>query len=143
MSDLRAQYLKDAVTTATPMQLVTMLYDRMLLDLHQGVSLLEAGDIVGARIPISHAGEIIAELMGTLDASQWAGADGLMGLYTWALAELLSAEITGDAEKVAACRDAFAPLADAWHEAASGDQQPVVAAAGATAGRIADVLGVG
>lgn len=118
MSDLRARYLADSVATASPARLLTMLYDRLLLDLHRATSALETGDRGGAGTHLAHAQEIVCELIATLDVSAWEGGNRLMSLYGWVLNELLTAGTTGDAARVEACRGVVAPLAEAWHQAA-------------------------
>jgi len=107
MSDLRARYLADSVATASPARLLTMLYDRLLLDLHRATSALETGDRGGAGTHLAHAQDIVCELIATLDVSAWEGGN-----------RLLTAGTTGDAARVEACRGVVAPLAEAWHEAA-------------------------
>jgi flagellar protein FliS len=93
-----------------------MLYDRLLLDLDRAGDALAAG--APAREHLDHAQDVVAELMSTLDAAAWEGGERLMSIYSYVLSELLQAELTGDAERVAGCRGLLEPLALAWHEAA-------------------------
>ena len=55
MTDLRARYLADSVATASPARLLTLLYDRLLLDLHRAGSALESGDRGGAGARVAQA----------------------------------------------------------------------------------------
>lgn len=135
MSDLRARYLADSVATASPARLLTLLYDRLLLDLHRATSALETGDRGGAGTHLAHAQDIVCELIATLDVSAWEGGNRLMSLYGWVLNELLTAGTTGDAARVEACRGVVAPLADAWHQAAdalAGAERPAAEPVAAT-----------
>lgn len=137
MSDLRARYLADSVATASPARLLTMLYDRLLLDLHRAGSALETGDRGSAGTHLAHAQDIVCELIATLDVSAWEGGSRLMSLYGWLLNELLGAGTTGDAARVGACRSVVAPLAEAWHEAAdalAGAARPADEAVAAPSG---------
>ena len=130
MSDLRARYLADSVATAAPARLLTMLYDRLLLDLHRAAAALGGGDRAGAGPHLAHAQDIVCELIATLDVSAWEGGNRLMSLYGWVLNELLGAGTSGDADRVEACRGVVAPLAEAWHQAAdalSGATRPAEA----------------
>ena len=137
MTDLRARYLADSVATAAPARLLTLLYDRLLLDLHRAGSALETGDRGGAGSHLAHAQDIVCELIATLDVSAWEGGPRLMSLYGWLLNELLGAGTSGDAARVEACRTVVTPLAEAWHQAAdalAGDTRPAAEPVGAASG---------
>jgi flagellar protein FliS len=116
---LRSRYLNDSVTTATPAQLLVMLYDRLVLDLGQAETALRAGDRAAATPKLMHAQEIVMELRVTLDMNAWDGAPGLASLYGFLLTELVGANVRGDADRVASCRALVEPLRDAWREAAA------------------------
>jgi flagellar protein FliS len=114
----RARFVDDALSTATPAQLLTRLYDRLVLDLLRGEQALRAGERAAANAQLQHAQDIVAELLSSLDTSAWEGGPGLASLYAYLLTELVAANVAGDAERVAACRGHVEPLRDAWHEAA-------------------------
>ncbi|GAA1648127.1 flagellar export chaperone FliS [Georgenia ruanii] len=116
---LLGRFRAEAVSTATPAQLLIMLYDRLVLDLDRAVEALKEEDRPAANDQLTHAQEIIHELRSSLDVSAWEGARGLMDLYGYLLTELVGANIARDIARVRACRDLVAPLRDAWHEAAS------------------------
>jgi len=113
------RYLQDSVNTASPGKLLVMLYDRLIMDLHQGEEALRSGERELANDKLNHAQEIILELRTTLDVDAWAGAPGLANLYGFLLTELIGANIARDAGRVAACRALLEPLRDAWREAAA------------------------
>lgn len=114
MNDARARYVADAVATASPARLLTMLYDRLLLDLARASDALAEGDRAASAF-VDHAVDVLSELMATLDTGAWDGAARLMSIYEYVLSELLR---SGDAEAVAGCRRILEPLALAWHQAA-------------------------
>ncbi|QXG75055.1 flagellar export chaperone FliS [Modestobacter sp. L9-4] len=116
---LRARYLGDAVTTASPQQLLVMLYDRLALDLERGQTALVAGDREAASQQLQHAQEIVMELQGSLRVDVWEGGPRLAALYTWLLTELISANVKGDVRRIGDCRRIVEPLRDAWREAAA------------------------
>ncbi len=128
MTPLRARYLNDSVTTASPAQLLVMLYDRLVLDLARGEEALRTGDREGGSAHLKHAQDILIELRTTLDTSSWSGAPGLAALYGFLITELISANIRGNADKVAVCHSLVAPLRDAWREAAQSTAAQVTAA---------------
>ena len=153
---VRSRYLDDAVATASPAKLLTMLYDRLVLDLERAEAAQHDGDRAGGGTHLLHAQDIVSELTSTLDVDAWDGAPRLMSVYTYLLTELVGANVSGDPERTAACRELVEPLRDAWHEAAdqlSGATvqpgaptlEPAGAATGgyASAGAGLGVLGVG
>ncbi len=115
---VRNRYLDDAVRTASPATLLTMLYDRLVLDLERAEVAQRAGDRAAAGTHLLHAQDIVSELASTLDVDVWEGGRGLLSLYTYLLAELAGANVAGDAERTMACRELVVPLRDAWHTAA-------------------------
>ena len=121
---LRARYLTDSVSTATPAQMLVMLYDRLVLDLVHGEDGLRTGTRETASQCLLHAQDILMELRATLDTSSWSGAAGLAQLYAFLITELIAANVRGDADRVASCRTLVEPLRDAWHEAAAAATTP-------------------
>ncbi|TQS39676.1 flagellar export chaperone FliS [Cryptosporangium phraense] len=115
---LRARYLADSITTASPARLLVMLYDRLVLDISQGADAIREGRRMVASEKLIHAQDIIAELLGTLDLDAWEGAANVAALYRWMLSELVGANIQQDAARADACRELATELRDAWREAA-------------------------
>ncbi|GAA2036740.1 flagellar export chaperone FliS [Pseudokineococcus marinus] len=131
----RARFLADAVATASPAKLLTMLYDRLVLDLSRAERAQAAGDRATANAQLQHAQDVVTELHSSLDtsgASGWAGAAGLAGLYAFLASELVEANISGDVARTAACRGIVEPLRDAWHQAAQTVAQQSAPAAAST-----------
>ena len=116
---VRTRYVDDTVATASPAKLLTMLYDRLVLDLVQGEEAIRAGEIENAHEKLSHAQEILIELQVSLDVEAWSGAPGLANLYGYLITELIGANVAKDADRVAVCRGFVEPLRDAWREAAA------------------------
>ena len=117
---LRAQqrYRDDAVLSATPERLVTMLYDRLVLDLERGEAAQRGGDWAEANAQLQHAQAIVAELTSSL-TDTWSGSSGLRALYTFLTQTLIGANIGRDPERTRSCIELVAPLRDAWHAAAA------------------------
>jgi flagellar secretion chaperone FliS len=114
----RGRYLADSIATASPAKLLTMLYDRLVLDLARGEEALRAGDRTAAWQQLVHAQEIVLELRTSLNMDVWNGADRLAQIYTFLLTELIGANVNADADRVASCRGLVEPLRDAWRDAA-------------------------
>ncbi len=115
---VRSRYLDDTVSTASPAKLLTMLYDRLVLDLQRAEAEQLVGDRAAANTHLGHAQDIVSELASTLDVTAWDGARRLMSVYTFLLTELIAANVACDAQRTAACRELVEPLRDAWHQAA-------------------------
>jgi flagellar protein FliS len=118
MHSVRSQYVAAAVATVGPARLLTMLYERMLLDVDRAVTCLRAGERVDGTQHLAHAQEIVAELMVSLQVEAWEGGPQLMSIYRYLLTELIEASVKGDADRAVACRDLILPLAEAWQDAA-------------------------
>lgn len=121
----REKYLAGAVGTASPAKLLVMLYDRLLLDLERAeVCLRDTTQPIedrrsGSSAYILHAQEIVMELRSSLDAkSGWEGAAGLTELYNFLFQQLVQANVSMDADRIAASRSVVEPLRDAWRQAA-------------------------
>jgi flagellar secretion chaperone FliS len=116
---LRARYLGDTVTTASPQQLLVMLYDRLALDLERAEAALTAGSRDEANTQLQHAQEIVIELQASLKVEAWDGAPRLAALYNWLLTELITANVKADLRRVGDCRRIVEPLREAWRGAAA------------------------
>ena len=115
---LRNRYAREAVTTASPAKLVTMLYDRLIKDLNDAEAGLSARDIQKAHNGLTHAQDILRELHSTLDTSVWAEGENLKRLYEWSIDMLLNANAEKNAQRVIDVRDVLTPLSEAWHQVA-------------------------
>ena len=118
-ASVRARYLSDRVATASPQQLLVMLYDRLALDLERAEEALVARRRQTAHNELMHGQEIIRELRGSLDVDAWEGGPRLAGIYAWLLGELIQANLKGDVRRVRDCRKIVEPLRDAWRAAAA------------------------
>lgn len=113
----RSQYNREAVLSATPARLLTMLYDRLLLDLSRAEAAQVAENWPLATDNLLHAQAIVSELSSSLNVGAWDGGEGMMALYTYVSTALINANIHRD---VAPTRESIAllePLRQTWHEA--------------------------
>ena len=116
---LRARYMGDTVATASPQQLLVMLYDRLALDLERAEAALNAGDRQEAGAQLQHAQEIVFELHSSLRVDVWGGGPRLAALSTWLIAELVQATVKADRKRFSSCRQLVDPPRDAWRKAAA------------------------
>lgn len=112
-------YFRTQVESASPMELVVMLYDGGVRAADAAHDAMVSGDIPARRAAISKVMAIIAELQNTLDVARGGRiAEQLDGLYIYMLSRLLKAVSDQDAAPIDEVRRLLATLADAWREAA-------------------------
>jgi flagellar protein FliS len=129
----RNQYLEDSVLSAPPARLLTMLYDRLLLDLGRAETAQQAAQWPVASENLLHAQAIIAELISSLKTDTWDGADGLLGLYNYSFTALVNANIQRDPALTREAIELLEPLRQTWHEAAATVPAPAAAGNGTAA----------
>ncbi|WP_213814881.1 flagellar export chaperone FliS [Glaciihabitans sp. dw_435] len=117
-----SEYNRNAVLSATPSQLLTMLYDRLLLDLSRAQLAQREERWQAASTQLIHAQAIIAELQSSLNVDEWDGAQGLMALYVYLNTAMINANINRDQALTAECIQHLEPLRQAWVQAASAGQ---------------------
>lgn len=115
----RARYTREAILSATPVTLLTMLYDRLLLDLGRAESAQQREDWTAARENLLHAQDIVAELSSSLDLDAWDGAGDLLGLYGYVSRLLISANLDRHVDHTSEAIAVLQPLAEAWYQAAA------------------------
>jgi flagellar protein FliS len=118
-SSQRNQYLADSVLSAPPARLLTMLYDRLLLDLARAETAQQAANWQVASENLLHAQAILTELSSSLNVNAWDGANSLLGIYNYASTALINANIQRDAGLTREAIDLLEPLRQTWHEAAA------------------------
>ncbi|MBN1520409.1 MAG: flagellar export chaperone FliS [Spirochaetales bacterium] len=122
-----AAYRETRVKTASPGQLVVMLYEEAVKQCDRAVELLSKGpkpaDIERCGTIILHVQDIITELMASLDFEAGGQlAHDLFSLYVYFNRELMEANIAKDASRVRSIRDLLDELRGAWAVAATQAQ---------------------
>lgn len=129
-----AQLNREAILSASPAKLLTMLYDRLLVDLHRAKSAHDSANWSVAAENLLHAQSIITELSSSLDDSAWSGSTGLRSLYVFVTQLLIDANIQRSGQLTAQAIDLLEPLQQAWHEAAASPAAPAAQHAGVNIG---------
>jgi flagellar secretion chaperone FliS len=112
-------YRANSILTASPEQLVVMLYDGVHRFLTQGAAAMRAGQAENAHDRLRRAEAIIDELLRTLDMSQGEIAERLAGIYVFCRGLLNEARVERSPEKVEQVIGLLAGLRDAWAQIAS------------------------
>jgi flagellar protein FliS len=115
----RTAYARDAVLSATPAQLVVMLYARLELDLARAERAQSEERWADAAEPLRHAQDIITELQLALRLDVWDDAEKLFAIYTYLRNALIAANVNHSIERTREAAALIAPLHSAWREAAS------------------------
>ena len=116
---VRAQqrYQEEAILSASPQRLLTMLCDRLVLDVQRGEAAQLRGDWTAANAELQHAQQILTELSASL-TNEWEGSAQLRALYSYITRTLIGANIGRDPQRTRECIELLTPLRDAWHAAA-------------------------
>ncbi|HWM07960.1 MAG TPA: flagellar export chaperone FliS [Solirubrobacteraceae bacterium] len=110
-----AAYKQQSILTATPGQLVVMLYDGCLRFLHQSAHAMREGNIAEAGTRLARAEAIIDELLTTLDLEQGGViASRLQGIYVFCLRHLMQARLERDAEMIEKVGELLSDLRESW-----------------------------
>ena len=120
------QYRKAAVSTASPLQLVIMLYDGALRFMQQGKKAMADGDLQDQNEKLQRAQKIVAELMACLDMDQGGEiAQNLFALYDFAYNRLVSANMEDRPDFVDQAMKVLCELRESW-VAVEGQQRAEV-----------------
>jgi flagellar protein FliS len=119
-TNARARFVADGMATLTGPRLLVALYARLLRDLDDAATAARDGSPEKAHAALTHAQDIVHELLLALDGAAWSAAPELADLYEWLYRRLVIANMTKDAGAIAECRALLEPLHDAWEHAANG-----------------------
>jgi len=114
-----ASYRTSTILTASPEQLVIMLYDGCHRFLLQAITALREGNIVEAGERFGRATAIIDELQRTLDLSAGVVAERLDGIYVVCRRHLGEGMSERDPAKLEQVDELLRELRDGWAQAAA------------------------
>jgi flagellar protein FliS len=119
------QYVENSIMTATPLQLVTMLYRCAIESLGEARRCLANGDIAGRAAPVTKAFDAVTELLISLD-SERGGEMGrqLAELYCYIQQRLLVAHCEQSDEKFAEVERLLSTMLESWQQIAAENRQP-------------------
>ncbi len=118
MNGYTNQYLQNTVNSASPEQLMLMLYDGAIRFLALGIQAIEGNTIDKRAYSINKASAIISEFAATLDHSQDAKlAEDLDALYAYMLNRLQDANVNNDTAPLKEVKKLLGDLRVTWAEA--------------------------
>jgi flagellar protein FliS len=109
-----AAYRQQSVLTATPGQLVVMLYDGARRFLAQAAAAMREGERRRADERLRRAEAILDELINTLDLDAGEIAHNLQGIYLFCRSELLAARGELEADRVEWVSSQLGELRESW-----------------------------
>lgn len=120
------EYQKGAVNGASPVQLVVMLYDGALRFMEAGKHAMAAKDLEKQNHNLQRAQKIVMELMTCLDMEKGGEiAKNLLALYTYALDQLVQANVNDEPAGIERSIKIFSELRESWAEIEKSTRQPV------------------
>ena len=118
MNGYTNQYLANTVLSASPEQLMLMLYDGAGRFLAQAIQAIEEGQVDKRAHFINKASAIVSEFAATLDRTQApALAEDLTALYGYMLRRMMQANLKNDTEPLVEVKGLLADLRATWAEA--------------------------
>ncbi|MCW5941318.1 MAG: flagellar export chaperone FliS [Fimbriimonadaceae bacterium] len=120
------EYRKNAVTTASPLGLVVMLYDGALRFMEAGKHAMMARDLEGQNEKLQRAQRVVAELMASLDMERGGElATNLFSIYSYISDELVDANLHDRPEPIDRSIRLLAHLRDGWAEIERTQHRPM------------------
>jgi flagellar protein FliS len=113
-STARRAYAESSILTASPAQLVVMLYDGAIRSLRQSADAMKKGDRERARNRMRSAEAIIDELNGSLDMSAGQIPAQLRSIYLYCKRLLIRANAETDAPTIDVVVRLLSELREAW-----------------------------
>ena len=124
MNGYTNQYLANTVNSASPEQLMLMLYDGAVRFLGMGIQAIDNKMIDKRSYYINKASAIISEFAATLDHTQDAGlAENLDALYCYMLGRLQDANLSNDTEPLNEVKTMLSDLRTTWAQAIDLNKQ--------------------
>lgn len=106
-------YSRDKVLTASPVELIIMLYDEAIKQLKIATIAIEEKRYDKANTSLQKVGDIIDELMKSLDLNYKIGQD-LLSIYDFVCREIVRINMKKDKEAIPPIIDVLNNLREAW-----------------------------
>lgn len=131
MNGYTNQYMANTVNSASPEQLMLMLYDGAVRFISLGIQAIENGLIDKRAYYINKTSAIISEFAATLDHNQDAKlAEDLDALYGYMLRRLMEANLKNDTAPLLEVKKLLADLRATWAQAIDINKKEMREAAG-------------
>ena len=116
--EAKLAYRENAVRSATPIELVVILFDTAIEDMRRAVSAVQASDVEERANAVRHALLILQQLQGTLDFERGGQvAKQFEQFYNLIRAKLLESQLRNSPELMAQQMQFMSEVRDCWVEA--------------------------
>ncbi len=124
-------YMKTQIETATPLQLVVMLYDGAIDNARKAREAIASGDVEAKTRAVDKLLAILGELQSTLDMERGGEISvNLNALYTYFCEQVVTASVKLDPEPLDNVESLLSSIRGAWHEIATRPASPDPTAVG-------------
>lgn len=134
MNAYTQQYQQNQILSASPEQILVMLYDGAIRFVRQAVAGIENGDLTAKLEGISRCMAIVTEFANTLDHEIGGEiAENLDALYSFMIRELTQANLKNDIDKLKVVEGLLLDLRETWVSAIEVARNEVAASDSAAA----------
>jgi flagellar secretion chaperone FliS len=120
-------YEENRILSASPVELVRILYAAALRAVRNARENLRAGDIASRSREISRAQEILLELATSVDCSKHRElGERLLALYDYMQARLVEANVAQKDEPLAEVCNLLGTLQEGWSKCPEGEPEPAL-----------------
>ncbi|WHE06682.1 flagellar export chaperone FliS [Thermoanaerobacterium thermosaccharolyticum] len=116
MIDPYLEYKRNSIMTASPEELVMMLYNGIIRFVNEAKQAIDDKNIEGAHNSITRAQDIVLELMSTLDM-QYDISKNLYSIYDYISRRLIEANLKKDKVALDEVESLVSDLKDTWGKA--------------------------
>ncbi|MFC5469706.1 flagellar export chaperone FliS [Cohnella suwonensis] len=118
------KYQQSSVQTASPAQLILLLYDGAIRFIKQGVDSMENRNIEKTNENLIKAQKVVNELVASLD-HQYSIAQNLAKIYEYILHLLITANLKKDTAPAVEALNYLVELKEAWSQAAKAPSSSI------------------
>lgn len=115
-ASMRNKYMENSVQTATPAQLLIMLYDGAIRFCKLGAEAIRNKDYAAANLNLCKAQAIVNEFIASLDNTSEV-ASGLLPLYEYMNSQLIAANLQKNIEPIDEVLGYLVDLKETWVQA--------------------------
>lgn len=112
-ANLYQAYHQEGIMTASPIELIVMLYDALVKNLKLARIYIESKSIEKAGHELMKAQDVLQELMRSLDMN-YEIAKQLMNIYDYILLEIVKINLSKDAQNIGSLIEMLDELKGAW-----------------------------
>lgn len=119
VQSVRDRFVSGALATASGPKVIEMAYDRLDRDLANALAAIEAAQVEPAHMALTHAQDLVNELLMMLDLDVWQHATALASIYRYVIDLLTLANVRKSPVEIQQARFLLGELGSAFAQAAA------------------------